>query len=140
MYRLTVSIAFSAGHRLLGYNGKCISPHGHSYVADVQLRGPDLDRLGMLYDFSGLKASAKSWIADNWDHAFLANDHDIELIEALRSVRDSRIFLFTNCNPTAENMARVLLENLRMVIGESVYGVSIWETAEQCASCEYSTA
>ena len=41
-----VAITFDAGHRLLNYPGKCASPHGHTFTAEVLVAGRDLDGRG----------------------------------------------------------------------------------------------
>jgi 6-pyruvoyltetrahydropterin/6-carboxytetrahydropterin synthase len=133
MFEISVQVRFDAGHRLLGYAGKCLSPHGHGYTAEIALAGPALDELGMLVDFSAVKRAVKGWISAHWDHAFLVNDADKELVTALGGVADARVFLLPGCNPTAENLAQILCERLRDEVGLAVHKVTIWETAEQSA-------
>jgi 6-pyruvoyltetrahydropterin/6-carboxytetrahydropterin synthase len=132
-YTVAAQVRFSAGHRILGYSGKCLSPHGHSYRAQLCLEGESLDRLGLLVDFGEVKDSVRAWIGENWDHAFLVNSHDKAMIDALASVSESRTYLFEDANPTAENMARVLCLGMRGQLGPIVRSAIIWETSEQHA-------
>src|SRR5262245_40582673 len=74
-----VEIVFDAGHRILGHQGKCSSPHGHTYRAEVFVRADELDQLGFAIDFGSLKAPLKAWIDSHWDHAFLLNALDEQL-------------------------------------------------------------
>lgn len=133
-FTIGIDVQFDAGHRLLGYGGKCVAPHGHTYRAEIQVESRDLPSDGMVADFSVLKRRVRDWIDIHWDHAFLLNDEDDELVTALGRVADARLFLFPRCNPTAENMARVLYESLLAVVGQGVQSVTIWETATQFAS------
>jgi 6-pyruvoyltetrahydropterin/6-carboxytetrahydropterin synthase len=134
VFEISVRVRFSAGHRLLGYAGKCVSPHGHSYVAEVAIAGDGLDSIGMLTDFGDLKAKVRGWILENWDHAFLVNDADSELISALGSVSDARVYVFSGRNPTAENLAQELAHSLSASDAKLINRVTIWETEEQCAT------
>ena len=85
-----VAITFDAGHRLLDYHGKCASPHGHTFTAEVLVTGQELDRLGLVVDFGDVKTPLKRWIDEHWDHGFLLNDRDGVLISALAAVPEAR--------------------------------------------------
>src|SRR5262249_28068139 len=106
MYFNHIEVHFDAGHRLLDYRGKCSAPHGHSYRAEVLTAAPQLDALGLGLDFVNIKAPIRAWIDAHWDHAFLLNDRDIYLVDALKRIPESSLYLFHNANPTAEIMAR----------------------------------
>lgn len=132
-YQIRSVVHFSAGHRILGYKGKCLSPHGHSYRAELSLAGDRLDSLGLLADFGDIRSAMREWIDDHWNHAFLLNSLDTAMIDALKTVPESRIFLFSDANPTAENMARKLCTEMRESVGDMVSSASIWETQDQHA-------
>ena len=132
MYVNRVEVSFDAAHRLLGYEGKCASPHGHTYRAEVFVGLAELDDLGLAIDFGDIKRPLRQWIDDHWDHAFLLNDRDEVLIAALRAVPESKLYLFPNLNPTAEVMARSLFQALPAKLTCVVQSVRIWE-AEQSA-------
>jgi 6-pyruvoyltetrahydropterin/6-carboxytetrahydropterin synthase len=126
--------AFCAGHRLLDYGGKCASPHGHNYRAEVVVAADQLDRLDMLDDFGLIKTTLKQWINENWDHAFLVNSRDRELIEALKTVSASRVCEFAEANPTAETLAATLFKAMDARLTSKVIRVTVWETSLQWAS------
>jgi 6-pyruvoyltetrahydropterin/6-carboxytetrahydropterin synthase len=128
MYRVSIEIGFDAAHRLLGYPGKCAQPHGHSYRAVVTAARAELDETGLVIDFADLKAGLKTWIDHHWDHGFLLNDRDEVLLRALRSVPESKLYLFHDVNPTAEAIARELYEVARQQFGDVIHDVRIWET------------
>jgi 6-pyruvoyltetrahydropterin/6-carboxytetrahydropterin synthase len=137
----TRRIQFCAGHRVLKHESKCANAHGHNYVALVTARGSvdALDRIGRVVDFSVLKDRIGGWIDKNWDHGFLAFKDDYQMIDALAQIQGQKMFIMST-NPTAENMAKLLMEvsNSQLLggTGVSLIKVEIWET-ENCKA-EYS--
>ncbi|QDV26238.1 6-pyruvoyl trahydropterin synthase family protein [Aureliella helgolandensis] len=129
-------IRFCAGHRLFGHGGKCEHFHGHNYVADFFVTGDEVDSVGRVIDFSDLKARTKGWIDEHWDHSFLVDQRDENAIQALEQVTPCRLFKMPY-NPTAENMARYLLEEMCPKVldgtGARATSVRIWETDEAFA-------
>ena len=129
-------IKFCAGHRLSGHGGKCEHFHGHNYVAEFIVTGREQDAVGRVIDFADLKNRCKGWLDEHWDHSFLVWREDHNAIAALKSVQPSRMFLMPY-NPTAENMAKFLLEevcpNLLAGTGAQATAVRIWETDEAYA-------
>jgi 6-pyruvoyltetrahydropterin/6-carboxytetrahydropterin synthase len=71
MYRISKSVSFCYGHRLLNYKGKCAHLHGHNARAVITLEGDSLDELGMLEDFSRVKRLVWEWLDDEIDHTLL---------------------------------------------------------------------
>jgi len=129
-------IKFCAGHRLFQHGGKCENFHGHNYVAEFFVSSNNQDAVGRVLDFSDLKNLCKGWIDEHWDHSFLVYDKDENAIHALQQVKPCRLFLMPY-NPTAENMARYLLEevcpSLLSHTGATTTRVRIWETDESFA-------
>jgi 6-pyruvoyltetrahydropterin/6-carboxytetrahydropterin synthase len=80
-----------------------------------------------------LRDKVGKWVDENWDHAFLVNDQDEELLRALNSLKEKRIFVFRNENPTAEVMAKHLYDYVRKLYGDLVSKVRIWESPNQYA-------
>ena len=129
-------IKFCAGHRLFKHGGKCENFHGHNYVAEFFVTGDEVDEVGRVIDFSELKQRTKGWIDEHWDHAFLVFEQDTNAIQALEMVQPFRLFKMPY-NPTAENMARYLLEEMCPMVlegtGARATSVRIWETDESYA-------
>ena len=129
-------IRFCAGHRLLRHGGMCEHFHGHNYVADFFVEGENQDEVGRVVDFSELKRRVKGWIDEYWDHAFLISHEDDNARTALDMVEPSRYYVLPY-NPTAENMAKYLLEEIcpRVLDGSGAKAVSvrIWETQDSYA-------
>jgi 6-pyruvoyltetrahydropterin/6-carboxytetrahydropterin synthase len=115
MFQVSVEETFSSGHALRGYKGKCENPHGHNYRVQVTLEGPQLDRIGLLVDFTQLKEAIRT-VVRRLDHQFI---NDLEP--------------FTTVNPSAENMAKYFYEEVSgkltdLPAGARVTDVVIWET------------
>lgn len=121
----------SCGHRVVGHESKCAHLHGHNYRVTFEVRPCDeLDGVGRVLDFSVVKAALCQWLEDNWDHKFLAFTEDpwlrsIERAETYPEVsdmlRDSLVWV--PFNPTAENMAKYLVEvvGARVLVGTGTF-------------------
>lgn len=132
-------ISFCAGHRLMNHGGKCENLHGHNYVAQIHVTGRETDSVGRVVDFGLLKSLFKTWIDDHWDHSMILWDRDEQAINAIRAVEPWRLHELPY-NPTAENMARYLLEVVSPELiskipdyDVQVSKVVIWETETSSA-------
>ena len=133
-------LRFCAGHRLWRHESKCAYLHGHNYRVDVEVvaaaGGATVDAVGRIVDFSLIKKRLLGWLDAHWDHAFILFSEDAEAIAAVRASRPSKLFLLP-WNPTAENMARYLLEvvcpGVLADLGVTARKVAVWETEEACA-------
>jgi len=105
---------FSAGHRVAGHENKCAHLHGHNYRIHFDVHAPDLDGVGRVMDFSIIKSLLCQWLEDNWDHRMLLWEDDPKLDMLLGCAGPHGSFLddivTVPFNPTAENMARYLVE------------------------------
>jgi len=109
--KISRRIQFCAGHRVMGHENKCAGLHGHNYEAVFHATSDKLDPLGRVIDFGVLKEKLGTWIDDNWDHAMILFEKDEEAIQAVKDLSSQRLFLLPY-NPTAENMALYLLEEV----------------------------
>lgn len=125
MYQVTREIPFCYGHRLLNYNGKCRNLHGHNGLAVITIESENLDELGMVTDFSEIKAVVSKWIDDNLDHRMLLNKED-PLLPTLREINEP-VFVM-DVNPTAESIAKLIFDFVENA-GFPVTKVTLWETA-----------
>lgn len=75
MYTLTKRFTFEAAHMLEHHDGKCRRLHGHSWKAEVELRGDvlwgDGAKRGMLIDYGDVSRAVKPLIEDYLDHHHL---------------------------------------------------------------------
>ena len=133
MYLVRIETTFDSGHRLLDYDGKCAFPHGHTYRAEVFLQSDTLDSQGMVFDFTELKRRIKSWIDANWDHSFLVNSRDAQLIEGLTPASQGRIYQFQEENPSCEVLSRELYNKVVELCGVTPAKVRLWESLDQYA-------
>ena len=101
---------FSAGHRVAGHENKCAHIHGHNYRIHFHIAAPELDKIGRVMDFSVIKTKLCDWLEEHWDHKFLIWEHD-ELCTDLKNLVPQDIVV-TKFNPTAENMAQYLCEEV----------------------------
>lgn len=136
MITITRKIEFCAGHRVCGHETKCANLHGHNYTAYFECFAPELDDIGRVVDFSVIKDTMKGWIDANWDHRMVMW-HGDPLVDPVVSM-DQNPYLMA-VNPTAENMAVLLLEianDLLTPHGVACSKVTLWETpncyAEAC--------
>ncbi|MFZ5556357.1 MAG: 6-carboxytetrahydropterin synthase QueD [Pseudomonadota bacterium] len=107
--QITRRIEFDAGHRIPNHASICRHLHGHRYALEVTLSGPVITRegapdQGMVMDFGDVKAIAREFVTDRWDHAFLAYIHDTEVLRFLQSLPDHKTVVL-DAPPTAENLA-----------------------------------
>jgi 6-pyruvoyltetrahydropterin/6-carboxytetrahydropterin synthase len=124
MYRISKSISFCYGHRLLNYDGKCKHLHGHNARAVIILEQEELDERGMLVDFKDIKDVVKKWVDTELDHNMLLCKND-PILPVLREAGE-RFFVMDD-NPTAENIAKLIYEFVAAA-DYPVIDVSIWET------------
>ncbi len=113
MYELMVEERFSAAHQLRGYKGKCENMHGHNFKVQVFVSADMLNNIDLAIDFHDLKDILKEALS-GLDHAFL-ND----------------VFPFTEINPSSENIAKWVYDNVKKKVNEdhiAVSAVTVWES------------
>jgi 6-pyruvoyltetrahydropterin/6-carboxytetrahydropterin synthase len=115
---------FSSAHQLRGYKGKCENLHGHNYKLEIYAKGEELNNIGLLIDFVELKRAADE-IVKYLDHRNLNElpPFDEEL------------------NPSAENIARYVLEYLNSQVADErvkVHKVRCFETPTSVATYQIS--
>lgn len=102
-----VSGYFDAGHRLVGYPGKCANLHGHRWRVEVGIRVTELGELGMGVDFCKIKTELKE-LLDRLDHKLLLSVHD----KLIGRIVETSVFVVEG-NPTVEVLARYIYRMLR---------------------------
>lgn len=130
MFRVTREIDFCYGHRLLSYDGKCRYLHGHNGRAIITIESETLDHRGMVLDFSDIKRVVSNWIDEQLDHRMLLHRDD-PAVPALEALGEPLYLM--DCNPTAENIARLIFEFTRGQ-GFPIVEAHLWETPHCFAS------
>jgi 6-pyruvoyltetrahydropterin/6-carboxytetrahydropterin synthase len=119
-FEVMIERNFSSAHQLRGYKGKCENLHGHNYKIEIYARGSELDNIGLLVDFGELKTAA--------DEVVQYLDH--------RNINELAPF-DEELNPSAENLARYILERIASRVGDDrvqVYKVRCFETPTSIAT------
>ena len=119
-FEVMIERNFSSAHQLRGYKGKCENLHGHNYRIEIYARGRELDNIGLLVDFGELKMAADE-VVQYLDHRNINElpPFDVEL------------------NPSAENLARYILERVSARVGDErvkIYKVRCFETPTSVAT------
>ena len=130
MHRVTRELHFCYGHRLLDYSGKCRHLHGHNGKAVIAIEGGQLDRLGMVMDFSQIKRVVSHWIDTTLDHKMLLHKND-PILPAFKELGEP--YFLMDVNPTAENIAKLIFDYAHSQ-GFPVVEVSLWETPSSFAT------
>jgi len=122
MHTIFKDFTFAAAHAIRGHTRGCQNLHGHNYRVRVHLAAGELDALGMVLDFSDLKAMMQE-IVGPFDH---------------RVIND--IPPFDERNTTAELLSQYVFEEVeRRLAGQErvrVVRVEVWETDTSCAIYE----
>ena len=94
--------SFHAAHRQLGYEGKCVNVHGHTWQGTFEIRAdrfPRMEGLDMSVDFSALKDIFKSL-----DHKMLVSSRDDTFLDS--NIFDPEgVVVLPGKNPSVENVA-----------------------------------
>lgn len=140
----------SVGHRVAGHEGKCQHLHGHNYRIHFEIEGPKLDAIGRVLDFSVIKEKLCMWLEENWDHQFLAWIEDPLMVKLAAIFEEPALYdelwtmlsdslVWTSFNPTAENMAEFLLDEIGPEqlsgTGCTLTSVTIEETRKCSVTC-----
>ena len=129
MYKVTKAITFCYGHRLLDYKGKCRTLHGHNGKVEIELFSKNLNKTGMVLDFTQIKNIIEEWIEDNLDHKMLLSKDD-PIVEILR--KNNEDVYIMESNPTAEAIAKLIYDyavSRELPVNE----VRFWETENSFA-------
>jgi 6-pyruvoyltetrahydropterin/6-carboxytetrahydropterin synthase len=119
MFELKVVTHFAAAHQLTMVAKKCENLHGHNWKVEVCVAGDKLNDAGVLMDFGEIKKHV-SEIMNRLDHKFL-----------------NELNLFDDGNPSSENIARYIANELQATIngsGVRVTRVTTWESEDACAT------
>lgn len=137
MITATRVIGIDAGHRVTRHESKCRNAHGHRYTLEITVSAPNLDEVGRVVDFGTVKDVVGGWLLDHLDHGYIAAPWD-EVATILEGLGQKVYRMPDGMEPTAENIARHVLEVAQSLLGETlvVERVRVWETPNCCADAE----
>jgi len=120
MFKLSICKEISAAHQLRNYDGPCARIHGHNWKIKAEVRSAKLDDTGIAIDFMDIEKLL--WqVIGRYDH---------------RNFND--IAPFDRINPTAENIAHFVYDEMKKLLPEGVtmQNVQLWETENYRVSYE----
>lgn len=106
VFEVYVKTHFSAAHHLRGYPGDCAHVHGHNWIVEVYVQCKELNDIGIGIDFRDIKAAVEE-VSASLDHCNL-----------------NALPAFEKENPTSENIAKFLYEEVSMRLSTDVVRVS----------------
>ena len=112
MYHIFIETRFSSAHSIQHYDGPCGKLHGHTWKVRVEVTSQKINELGLSIDFKDLKQISDS-VVGRLDHQHI-----------------NEIDPFQKENPTAENIARYIYQEIKTKLPEDVRlsAVTIWES------------
>ena len=119
MWEVSHETVVAAAHQLRFAPGEGERLHGHNWRIKATVRASALAKEGWVVDFYVLGRTLRA-IVEPYEHAFL-----------------NEIPPFDDLNPTAENLARVVADELAAKIEDDrvkVVRVDVWESDECCAT------
>jgi len=126
-FQLRFGYRFEAAHRLThSCAAKCMTPHGHTWRADVTLcsKTDDLDEADMVVEFSRAKRLWKQLLDETFDHSMLIHVDDPLLPLLRETIDDVRVLPFPS-DPTTERIAQLLFRKMEAFIDAEDLGALV---------------
>ncbi len=119
MWEISQETCVAAAHQLRFAPGEGERLHGHNWRIKVVVRAKELDKSGFVLDFNHLGAVLRA-LVEPYEHVFL-----------------NEVPPFDDLNPTAENLARVVADQLAEKLDDErvrVVRTEVWENDTCCAT------
>ena len=119
MWEISQETTVAAAHQLRFAPGEGERLHGHNWRIKAVVRARELDKSGFVLDFNWLGKTLRD-LVEPYEHVFL-----------------NELSPFDDLNPTAENIARVVADNLAVKVDDErvhVARVEVWENDTCCAT------
>ena len=127
MYKLTKIYKFEMAHILdKSYAKECQKLHGHSYKLEIHLSSDKLNSMDMVIDFKKLSEIVDP-IINKLDHACMIKNNAL-IEKQLQNKFTLKGVIFTEFNPTAENIIKFLYKKLNEYLYDFDMELTLWET------------
>ena len=129
-HRVTKTIDFCYGHRLLDYAGKCRNLHGHNGLLEVDVESNELDDLGLVM----ISMRSATWSRDGWMTIWTIGCSSAggDPVAPVLTEMGEPLYLMDD-NPSAENISKLIYLEVRKQ-GLKVSEVRLWETPTSYAA------
>ncbi len=134
MFIVRTEESFDSAHFLAGYDGKCKNIHGHRWKVVLEVAKEELDKSGMVIDFTEIKKELKVFVAQ-LDHSFIIERNSLRYETHKTLVEDGFKIVEVDFRPTAENFARYIFQEFKKK-GFAIRAVEVYETPKNCARYE----
>jgi len=126
MEKIIVTAKFHAGHRQLGYPGKCRFVHGHTWQGKVVVATEKFPRndLDMSIDFGDIKHVMRAL-----DHKMLITDQDTVFLDT-GLFEPEGIVVLKGKGPSVENVAHHVFDGVVALIQKQYPGKAVRYTIE----------
>ena len=114
-FQITTTRHFSAAHQLRLYDGSLEPLHGHNWKVKVTVSAAKLDEIGVVMDFHELERRVN------------------RIIDPMHSRNLNDLAPFKTTNPSAENVALHIAQELNLPQNVKLQSVEVWETPENSA-------
>jgi len=116
---VATDIEFEAGHYLRFSLGHCEEPHRHRWRIRAVVQSDELDGNGLVMDFHELEKILGEIV------------EPIQKVEMINEIPE-----FAKCNPSAEQVAKFIYDELsgQIAAGVTIQKVCVWETENCCGS------
>ena len=118
MFTIRKQFKFEMAHQLKdSYSAACHENlHGHSYVLELYFSSNKTDQYGMVVDFGEVKDVIGDYV-NSWDHSLtMPVFFDKAYLDMLATY--TKKMRITAYNPTAENMAKAMFEEITKMIND----------------------
>ena len=126
-------------HALWHYDGLCKHIHGHSYKLFITIIGEpisDVDdpKLGMVLDFSDLKAVVKESVVDYFDHSLVLFNASAGHLPDDENEMYEKVHIM-DFQPTCENIVLYIAKKVGALLPSKIrlFSVNLYETATSFA-------
>ena len=121
MWEISTETVVAAAHQLRLAPGEGERLHGHNWRIKVTVRANKLDSRGFVMDFNELQPALRAMV-EPYEHVFL-----------------NEIPPFDDVNPTAENIAHIVFDNMSAKLNDDrvrVVRLEVWEN-DTCAAAYF---